>query len=325
MPTLTDTSVPVLVSRSFMDRRLEADPSSDLDGDDRGHDEVHRHAERRPPARGGDEVRSVLPEVLGAVASQAKDEQPRRAGDGHGRDQDERERNCALDRDDLRAAVGNRETDVDRRDQRDLHRKDRRVWQPPEEHRRHCLEQTYQHAPQDRLAIHRVRQGMRLRARGAGRHGKTSKLNIIPLSWCSAMWQCAIQYPGLVTSNRMFTVCPVVIRTVSFQTRLSSSMPSRSSTRKRPAPCTWNGWCIGWSESISLTSSIFTQSPTRKLQLMPWFASPVRRTNSFQGLLPGVVLRLTSTMSSSHSMPSPAAWSWPPWSICSWPWSISWS
>jgi hypothetical protein len=27
----------------------------------------------------------------------------------------------------------------------------------------------------------------------------TSKLNIIPLSVCSAMWQCAIHSPGLVT------------------------------------------------------------------------------------------------------------------------------
>src|ERR1041384_8175748 len=26
--------------------------------------------------------------------------------------------------------------------------------------------------------------------------GSTLKLNIIPLSWCSAMWQCAIQIPG---------------------------------------------------------------------------------------------------------------------------------
>ena len=37
------------------------------------------------------------------------------------------------------------------------------------------------------------------------------------------------------------------------------------STRKRPAPWTWNGWCIGWSESISLTRRIFTWSPTRNV------------------------------------------------------------
>src|SRR5688500_2471336 len=33
--------------------------------------------------------------------------------------------------------------------------------------------------------------------------GATSKLNIMPLSVCSAMWQCAIQSPGFVTSRRM--------------------------------------------------------------------------------------------------------------------------
>ena len=37
----------------------------------------------------------------------------------------------------------------------------------------------------------------------------TVKLNIMPLCMCSAMWQCAIHRPGLVTSNRMSTVCPV--------------------------------------------------------------------------------------------------------------------
>ena len=48
--------------------------------------------------------------------------------------------------------------------------------------------------------------------------GATSKLNIIPLSWCSAMWQCAIQWPGLSMSSRMSTTSPVRTRTVSFQT-----------------------------------------------------------------------------------------------------------
>src|SRR3954451_20630947 len=38
--------------------------------------------------------------------------------------------------------------------------------------------------------------------------------------------------------------------------RLSSSTPSRSKTRRRPPPWTWRGWCIEWSESISLTGSI---------------------------------------------------------------------
>ena len=54
--------------------------------------------------------------------------------------------------------------------------------------------------------------------------GATSKLNIIPLSWCSAMWQCAIQRPGLVTSSRMSTTSPVRTSTVSLQTRLGSGV-----------------------------------------------------------------------------------------------------
>ena len=53
--------------------------------------------------------------------------------------------------------------------------------------------------------------------------GATVKLNIIPLSWCSAMWQCAIQRPGSLTSKRMSTVSPVRTSTVSFQTRFGST------------------------------------------------------------------------------------------------------
>jgi hypothetical protein len=41
------------------------------------------------------------------------------------------------------------------------------------------------------------------------RYSSTLKLNIMPLSWCSAMWQCAIQRPTFVTSSRMSTVSPV--------------------------------------------------------------------------------------------------------------------
>src|SRR5512145_3016535 len=53
-------------------------------------------------------------------------------------------------------------------------------------------------------------------------YGSTRKPNIIPLSWCSAMWQCAIHTPGCVASKRMSTVWPVGTSTVSFQTRLGS-------------------------------------------------------------------------------------------------------
>jgi adenylate cyclase len=40
------------------------------------------------------------------------------------------------------------------------------------------------------------------------------------------------------------------------------------------------------------------------------FSAPVSRSISFQRMLAGVVIRLTSTMSSSHSMAPAAAWSW---------------
>ena len=142
--------------------------------------------------------------------------------------------------------------------------------------------------------------------------GSTWKLNIMPLSWCSAMWQCAIHTPGLVTSSRMSTVSPRRTSTVSFHTRFGSMVPSRLRIRNRPAPCTWNGWCIGWSESISLTSRIFTWSPTRNRQSIPWFRSPVSRSSRIHRMFAGVVIRFTSTMSSSHSMPSPAG-AWPAW------------
>src|SRR6185437_16084948 len=129
--------------------------------------------------------------------------------------------------------------------------------------------------------------------------GSTWKLNIMPLSWCSAMWQCAIQMPGFVTCSRMSTVSPVRISTVSFQTRFCSGWPSLAKIKNRPAPWMWNGWCIGWSESISLTSRILTRSPTRKRQLMAWFSASSDRSISFQRVLAGVVSRLTSTISSS--------------------------
>src|SRR5262249_26273504 len=119
----------------------------------------------------------------------------------------------------------------------------------------------------------------------------TVKLNIMPLCMCSAMWQCAIHNPGLDTSNKMSTVCPVRTSTVSFHTRFGSGAPSRASTRKRPAPCRWNGWCMGWSESISLTSRILTRSPTVNRQLIAALAAPVVRSTSIHRMLAGVVSR----------------------------------
>src|SRR6266542_886184 len=69
-----------------------------------------------------------------------------------------------------------------------------------------------------------------------GAHAVTSKLNIMPLSWCSAMWQCAIQRPTFVTSRTMSTDSPVRTSTVSLHTRFGSTAPLRARMRKRPAP-----------------------------------------------------------------------------------------
>ena len=92
---------------------------------------------------------------------------------------------------------------------------------------------------------------------------------------------------------------------MSFHTRLGSGLPSLERTRKRPAPWTWNGWCIGWSDSISLTSRIFTLSPTLNAQEIRWFSAPVSRSMSFQSMLVGSEARLISGIRSSHSRPSP--------------------
>jgi hypothetical protein len=67
--------------------------------------------------------------------------------------------------------------------------------------------------------------------------------------------------------------------------------------RKRPAPWTWKGWCMGWSPAISLSSRILTRSPTRKRQSIAAFSSPVALSISFHRMFAGVVSRLISTMS----------------------------
>ena len=63
----------------------------------------------------------------------------------------------------------------------------------------------------------------------------TWKLNIIPLSACSAMWQCAIHSPGFDTSSTMSTVSPVRTSTVSFHTRFGSLDPVAATMHQEPA------------------------------------------------------------------------------------------
>ena len=121
------------------------------------------------------------------------------------------------------------------------------------------------------------------------------------------MWQCAIQMPGLVTSRRMSTVSPVRTSTVSLQTRFGSStaVPAERPGSGRRRGRGRGGASGGRSPSRSRGGS----SPGRR----PGSASRSRcsrrrstRSMIIQRMFAGVVIRLTSTMSSSHSMP-PAA------------------
>src|SRR3954464_6657295 len=93
------------------------DAGRDRDGDEPGGDEVDGGAERRPPAGAGDEAGAVLPHVLEAVAGQAGDDQPGRSGHRGRGDDHEGRRDGRLDGEDVPAAVGDGEADVDRGDQ----------------------------------------------------------------------------------------------------------------------------------------------------------------------------------------------------------------
>src|SRR3954466_7125097 len=121
-------------------RLPEVQAGRDLDDDDRGHDEVDGHAERRPPARGIHEVSAVLPEVFEAMADEADDQQPRGRGDRGGGHDHEGEGHAALDGDDPHASVSDGEADVDRRYHRQTERVDGRAVQPPEHQRRGGLD-----------------------------------------------------------------------------------------------------------------------------------------------------------------------------------------
>src|SRR5215207_4301276 len=89
----------------------------DRDGDEPGGNEVDGGTERRPPAGAGDEAGAVLPHVLQAVAGEAGDNQPERSGRRGRGDDHEHSRDGRLDGEDVSAAVGYGEADVDRGDE----------------------------------------------------------------------------------------------------------------------------------------------------------------------------------------------------------------
>jgi hypothetical protein len=80
----------------------------------------------------GNELTSVLPEVLEPVAGKADDKQPRCAGDRCGGDDDEHAGDADFDGENGAAPVGDRETDVDGGDHHKPERVDSRRVEPPE-------------------------------------------------------------------------------------------------------------------------------------------------------------------------------------------------
>jgi hypothetical protein len=74
----------------------------------------------------------VLPEIFEAVAEEARNEQPRRAGDSRRGDNDEDGRDAALDGEDIPPPIGDSEADVHRRDQHQADGVDGRRVKPPE-------------------------------------------------------------------------------------------------------------------------------------------------------------------------------------------------
>jgi hypothetical protein len=97
---------------------VEMHAGDDLDGDDRRDYPIDHETEGRPPACVGNKLTAVLPEVLETVASETNDEQPRCACDRRGGDDDEHAGNTRFDGENGSASVGDRETYVDRGDQR---------------------------------------------------------------------------------------------------------------------------------------------------------------------------------------------------------------
>lgn len=87
----------------------------------------------------------------------------------------------------------------------------------------------------------------------------------MPLSLCSAIWQCAIRFHGLDMSMSMSVYSQGRVRTVSFHTKLSFLIPSFSKT-KNLCPWKWIGCCMGCNQSQSLMIRTLTTSPWLKDQ-----------------------------------------------------------
>ena len=101
---------------------------------------------------------------------------------------------------------------------------------------------------------------------------------------------------------------PVRTSTVSFQTRFGSSTPSRARIRE-PARSVDVEWMRHGMVGIELVDEADLHAVAdAEPPVDGAFSAPVSRSTSFQRMFAGVVIRLTSTMSSSHSMPWAESW-----------------
>jgi hypothetical protein len=138
---------------------------------------------RGPPPGVRNEMTSVLPEILEPVARKAKDEQPWRLRDGRGSDDDEDRCDICLEGDDEPTSIGNREADVNRRDQHQPEGVHGCGIEPPKGERRRCLDSAPDEPPHDRPAyLPTLFMRFKSPPNWGISHGSTSNPNIIPLS-----------------------------------------------------------------------------------------------------------------------------------------------
>ena len=140
----------------------------------------------------------------------------------------------------------------------------------------------------------------------------------MPLSWCSAIWQWAIQTPGLVTSSRMSTVSPVRDQdgVLPDQVGLDDPVAGEDQEAARPVDVervVHRVVGVHLVDQADLHPIADPEAPVDRGVL----GAGRRGRSSFQRMLAGVVIRLTSTMSSSHSMPAGRLVVRGPW-WCSW-------
>ena len=155
--------------------------------------------------------------------------------------------------------------------------------------------------------------------RGGDQRRATLKLNIMPLCMCSAIWQWAIHRPGLVTSKRMSTVSTCTHQHGVLPDQVGLGDPVAGQHQESAGAVQVERVVHGmvgrhFIDQPDLDSVAGGEPPVDGRAV-----GAVVRSRNRQCMVALVVWRLTSTMSSSHSMPSARPWSMPAWSMPAWP------